>query len=67
MQSNRLYTLDVFIISGLLRNKFTKKTSGISRTIEIKGNQTLEQIHDITFQAFDREKEHLYMTVSGGR
>lgn len=65
MQSNSLYTLDVFLISGSIRNKFAKKASGIIRTIEIKGNQTLEQLHDIIFESFDREEEHLYMFKFG--
>jgi hypothetical protein len=36
----------------------TDKT--VWRTIEMKGNQTLEQLHKAIFKAFDRFDEHLY-------
>ncbi len=34
----RLYTLDVFIISGPLTESFVKKNKVISRTIQIRGD-----------------------------
>jgi len=38
----QLYTLEVFIISGPVTEKFVKKNPVISRTIQIRGDQTLE-------------------------
>ena len=56
----RLYTLVVFIISGPVTEKFAKKNPEISRTILIRGEQTLEDLHHAIFDAFDREEEHLF-------
>lgn len=41
----QLYTLDVFIIGGPVTEKFVKKNPVISRTIQIRGDQTLEDLH----------------------
>lgn len=35
-------------------------TSDIWRTIEIKGDQTLDQLHNAIFKAYERCDEHLY-------
>lgn len=56
----RLYTLDVFIISGPVTEKFAKKNPEISRTIQIRGDQTLEDLHQAIFDAFDRFDDHMY-------
>jgi hypothetical protein len=56
----RLYTLVVFIVSGPVTEKFAKKNPEISRTIQIRGDQTLEELHHAIFDAFDREEEHLF-------
>jgi hypothetical protein len=56
----RFYTLDVSIIGGLMTEKFMKKNPEISRTIQIRGDQTLEDLHFAIFDAFDRFDEHLY-------
>src|SRR5438105_5003239 len=56
----RLYTLVVFIMSGPITEKFARKNPVISRTIQIRGDQTLEDLHEAIFDAFDREDEHLY-------
>jgi Domain of unknown function (DUF6398)/Plasmid pRiA4b ORF-3-like protein len=55
-----LYTLDVELISGPVTDKFLKKNPQISRAIEIRGDQTLAELHDMIFEAFDREEEHMY-------
>jgi hypothetical protein len=59
-QGVRLYTLDVFIIGGPLTEKFLKRNPKISRTIQIRGDQTLEDLHHVIFEAFDRFDEHMY-------
>lgn len=39
-----------------------KKFAGreISRTIQIRGTKTLEDLHSIIFRAFDRREQHMY-------
>jgi hypothetical protein len=49
-KSSGIYTLKV----ALRGNK------GIWRRIEIGGDQTLDDLHEMIYQAFDREEEHLY-------
>ena len=56
----RLYTLDVFIISGPITEKFAKKNPVVSRTIQIRGDQTLKDLHHAIFDAFGRWEEHMY-------
>ena len=56
----RLYTLEVFLLSGPITEKFAKKNPVISRTIQIRGDQTLEDLHHAIFDAFDRWDEHMY-------
>jgi len=56
----RPYTLEVFILSGPVSEKFTKKNPEMSRTIQIRGDQTLEDLHHAIFDAFDRYDEHMY-------
>ncbi len=40
-QDDRLFTLEVFIIGGPMTKRFIKKNKVISRTIQIRGDQTL--------------------------
>src|SRR4051812_7963905 len=56
----RLYTLEVFILSGPIAQKFAKKNPEMSRTIQIRGDQTLAELHNAIFDAFDRSDEHMY-------
>jgi hypothetical protein len=60
-----LYVLSVFLLGGPVSEKFTKKV--ISRVIEIRGDQTLEQLHEAIFKAYDRFDEHLYEFQLGKR
>jgi hypothetical protein len=57
---NALYTLEASIISGPISDEFLESNPVIARTVEIRGTQTLEDLHDILFKAFEREDEHLY-------
>ena len=57
---DRLYTLEVFIIGGPVSDKFLKRNPEISRTIQIRSDQTLEDLHHAIFQAFARFDEHMY-------
>ena len=54
-----LYTLEVFIIGGPISEKFLKRNPEISRTIEIRGDQSLEDLHHAVFKAFDRFDDHM--------
>ena len=63
----RLYTLDVHIMRGPISESFGKKNPVLCRTIQIRGNQTLQDLHFAIFAAFDREEEHLYEFQFGKR
>ncbi len=53
-----LYVMTVFLRGGPVSEKFAGKE--VSRVIEIRGDQTLEQLHQAIFNAYDRWDEHLY-------
>ena len=60
---SRLYNLIVYLIGGPISDEFEGLI--ISRTIQIRGNQTLEDLHRTIFKAFDRFDEHLYEFMLG--
>jgi hypothetical protein len=60
-----LYVVSVFLKGGPTSKKFANKE--ISRVIEIRGDQTLEQLHDAIFQAYDRSDQHPYEFQFGKR
>ena len=62
-----IYTLEVFIISGPIDEKFVKKNPVMSRTIEVRGDQTLENLHNAIFKVFNRFDNHLYEFQIGGK
>src|SRR5262249_31960307 len=43
-----------------ITEKFAKKNPVVSRTIQIRGDQTLEDLHRAIFDAFGRRDEHMY-------
>ena len=51
--------------SGPISKKFASKV--VSRVIEIRGDQTLEELHHAIFKAYDRSDEHLYEFQFGKR
>src|SRR5712691_7914286 len=55
-----LYTLEVVLIGAPITEKFAKKSPVVSRTIQIRGDQTLEDLHHAIFDAFARWEEHMY-------
>jgi len=67
LKDDRLFTLDVFIISGPMTKRFVEKNKIVSRTIQIRGDQTLEDLHYAIFDAFDREDQHMYEFQVGGK
>lgn len=62
-----IYTFEVYIISGPMSEEFVEENQVILRKIEIRGDQTLEDLHFVIFDAFDREEEHLYEYQIGGK
>jgi Plasmid pRiA4b ORF-3-like protein/LexA DNA binding domain len=60
-----LYVLSVFLMGGPVGEKFANKE--VSRVIEIRGDQTLEQLHHAIFKAYDRFEQHLYEFQFGRR
>jgi hypothetical protein len=67
VQDARLITLDVFLFEGPISEKFARKNKTVSRTIEICGSQTLEELHECIFDAFDRFDGHMYEFQFGGK
>ena len=63
----RLYTLEVAILSGPVAESLARANPVVTRTIEIRGDQTLARLHAAIFKAFDRDDEHLYEFQIGGR
>jgi hypothetical protein len=61
------YTLEVALIGGPVSETFAKKNPEVSRDIQIRGDQTLDDLHEAIFDAFDREEEHLYEFQFGKR
>jgi hypothetical protein len=61
----KLYVLTVFLVGGPIGKKFANKM--ISRVIEIRGDQTFEELHQAIFKAYDRREQHLYEFQLGKR
>jgi len=63
----RLYVLEVELISGPITEEFAEANPVISRTIEIRGDQTLDDLHEAIYDAFDRYDDHMYEFQFGKR
>jgi len=59
-KTDRVFTLKVFLTDGPMLEEFVKDNPEVSRTIEIRGDQTLDDLHGAIFRAFERFDEHLY-------
>ena len=55
-----LYTLEVILTGGPISDEFVQANPKISRTIEIRGDQTLNDLHGVIIAAFDRDDDHQY-------
>jgi hypothetical protein len=53
-----LYTLQVSLTGGPIAEAYQGQI--ISRTIEMRGSQSLHDLHKVIFKVFDRVEEHLY-------
>lgn len=56
----KVYTLDVLLTEGPITDAFAEKHPEVSRTIQIRGDQTLRDLHGAIFEAFDRYEGHPY-------
>jgi hypothetical protein len=65
--AKQLYTFKVFLIEGPITEEFAEANPEVSRTIQIRGDQTLDDLHQAIFEAFGREEEHLYEFQIGGK
>jgi hypothetical protein len=54
----RLYTIAVFLVGGPVPDAFGGHV--ISRKIQLRGDQTLHDLHLAIFKAYDRWEHHLY-------
>jgi len=52
--------LDVSLLHGPVTEAFAKKNKSVVRTIQMRGDQTLEELHQAIFDAFDRFDPHMY-------
>ncbi len=50
-----------------MSEEFVAENQIVLRKIEIRGGQTLEDLHFAIFNAFDREDEHMYEYQIGGK
>jgi hypothetical protein len=57
----------VVLTGGPATEEFIRRNPVVSRTIEIRGDQTLEHLHEAIYDAFDRDDEHLYEFQIGGK
>jgi len=55
-----LLTLDVFLIRGPISPVFADRNPIVSRAIVMRGDQTLADLHQAIFEAFERQEERLY-------
>jgi hypothetical protein len=51
VQDKGLDTLEVFLVGGPVADDFVKKNPVVSRTIQIRADQTLAQLHAAIFEA----------------
>ncbi len=67
LKDDREFTLDVSITDGPMTEEFADKNPEISRKIELRGDDTLDELHLIIFKAFNRFDPHMYEFQVGGK
>ena len=58
VNSPHVYSVNVYLTGGLVSEAYSDQE--ISRMIQMRGDQTLHDLHKAIFKAFDRFDEHLY-------
>lgn len=66
-QETKLFELQVALIHGPMSEAFVNENPKVLRTIQVRGDQTLEELHEAIFDAFDRYDEHMYEFQVGGK
>jgi hypothetical protein len=66
-KSRRIYELEISLLSGFVTEAFVKANPIVARTILIRGDQTLEQLHAAIFKAHNRFDGHMYEFQVGGK
>jgi hypothetical protein len=66
-KDGRLFTLEVELIGGPVTEEFLKKNPVVSRTVQMRADQPLEDLHFAIFDAFGRDDEHTYQFEFGGK
>jgi len=66
-RDDRLFTLEVLLTDGPMTEDFCKANKKVSRTIELRGDDTLDMLHEAIFVAFDRYDPHMYEFQAGGK
>lgn len=66
-RTQQLYELEVMLLSGPIAKSYVDKNPTVARTIQIRGSQTLADLHKVIFRAFDRFDEHMYEFQVGGK
>lgn len=56
--SHHVYRLNIHLVAGPITSAYAGQE--ISRVMDIRGNQTLHELHRAIFEAFGRWEEHLY-------
>ena len=56
----QIYTLEVLLLISSMSSRYVERKPTVSRTIQILGDQTLEDLHGAIFHAFERWDEHMY-------
>jgi hypothetical protein len=67
IEDSRLFTLEVVLWGGPVTDEFIERNPDVSRTVQIKGNQTLQALHRIIQEAYDFDDDHLYEFQFGKR
>lgn len=63
-----VFRFEVRLLSGPVTPSFlTRNPEAPSRIIDIRGSQTLDDLHQAIFNAFDREDAHMYEFQIGGK
>ena len=68
VSAKTVFRFEVRLLSGPLSPAFVAKhPTAPERVIDIRGSQTLDDLHWIIFKAFDREDTHMYEFQIGGK
>jgi hypothetical protein len=68
LNEKTVFRFQVHLLSGLMTENFLKQHKKMPmRTIDIRGSQTLEDLHNAIFKAFDRFDQHLFEFQIGGK